>query len=98
MPTDQRRRDEIAAAVAAYDSANPSAPLPRHAARLLAIMFPAEDVCQQSLDELTAEGFDRRAVPRLLRGLVEAGFLSKERPSGRIPTIHTLHLPPRRQP
>ena len=35
MPIDQRRRDEIAAAVDAYDSANPLSPLPRNAAPLL---------------------------------------------------------------
>jgi hypothetical protein len=39
MPTDLRRRDDIIAAVAAYDSANPKAPLPRNAARLLVVMF-----------------------------------------------------------
>ena len=43
MPTDLRRRDEIAAAVAAYGSANPSAPLPRTAARLLTVMFPSDE-------------------------------------------------------
>ena len=41
MPVDPRRRDNIVAAVAAHDSANPSAPLPRNAARLLAAMFPS---------------------------------------------------------
>ena len=60
MPTDLRRRDEIAAAVAAYDSANPSAPLPRNAARLLAAMFPAEDVCQRSLEAIAAKGSAER--------------------------------------
>ena len=43
MPIDPRRRDEIVAAVAAYDSANPLSPLPRNAALLLAAMFPIED-------------------------------------------------------
>ena len=32
MPTDLRRRDDIAAAVAAYDRDHPDAQLPRHAA------------------------------------------------------------------
>ena len=59
MPIDQRRRDDIAAAVAAYDRANPKARLPRSAARLLAVMFPSEDVCHRSLDAIAAEGFDR---------------------------------------
>ena len=56
MPIDQRRRDEIAAAVAAYDSADPEARLPRSTVPLLAAMFPIEDVCQHSLQDLAAEG------------------------------------------
>ena len=63
MPTDLRRRDDIAAAVAAYDGANPNAPLPRNAARLLAVMFPSEDVCQQSPEAIVAEGFGRSQPP-----------------------------------
>ena len=39
MPIDLRRRDDIAAAVAAYDRDHPDAPLPRNAGRLLAVMF-----------------------------------------------------------
>ena len=39
MPIDLRRRDDIAAAVDAYNRTHPTAPLPRNAARLLAIMF-----------------------------------------------------------
>jgi hypothetical protein len=93
MPIDQRRRDAIAAAVVAYDSANPTVPLPRRAARLLAVMFPAEDVCQRSLDDLARAGFDRRGVLRLLRRLLEAGFLSKQLGQGRNPNIYRLHLP-----
>ena len=60
MPIDPRRRDDIAAAVAAYDRDHPDAPLPRNAARLLAVMFPSEDVCQRSLEAIAAEGFSRR--------------------------------------
>ena len=82
MPTDLRRRDDIAAAVAAYDGANPMAPLPRNAARLLAVMFPSEDVCQRSLEAIAAEGFDRKSLPATLRRLVEAGFLSRQPGSG----------------
>ena len=52
MPIDRRRRDDIAAAVAAYDRANPNAPLPRNAARLLAVMFATEDVCQRSQEAI----------------------------------------------
>ncbi len=94
MPIDVRRRDDIAAAVAAHNSAHPEAPLPRNAARLLAAMFPAaEDVCQRSLDDLAAEGLDRRSVSRLLHALVEAGLLSKEQGPDRAPNTYWLHLP-----
>ena len=95
MPVDQRRRDEIAAAVAAYDSANP--PLPRMAARLLAAMFSteSEDVCQRSLDDIaTTGGLNRKSLTGTLRRLVEAGFLSRTPGSGVVPTTYRLHLPP----
>jgi hypothetical protein len=95
MPINERRRDDIAAAVAAYDSANPKARLPGKAARLLAVMFPAGDVCQRSLNDLARAGFDRREVSRL-RHLLEAGFLSKQPGSGREPNSYRLHLPPGR--
>jgi hypothetical protein len=52
MPINPRRRDEIVAAVAAYDRANPKARLPRTAALILAAMFPSEDVCQKSQDDI----------------------------------------------
>ena len=94
MPTDPRRRDEIAVAVAAYDSANPKARLPRTAARLLAAMFPSEDVCQRSQDDIAAEGFNRDSMPAVLRRLEKAGFLSRQRRSGPVPNRFTLHLPP----
>jgi hypothetical protein len=92
MPTDLRRRDDIATAVAAYDSANPSAPLPRNAARLLAVMFPSEDVCQRSLEAIATEGFSRDRLPAVLRRFVEAGFLSRHRVA-RAPDTYRLHLP-----
>ena len=93
MPIDPRRRDDIAAAVAAYDSANPKARLPRSAARLLAVMFPSEDVCHRSLDAIAAEGFDRARLPAILRRLVEAGFLSRREGSGAVAHAYRLHLP-----
>lgn len=91
---------EIEAAIAAHNAtAGPGLLLPPAAGRLLAVMFPrGASVCQRSLDALAAEGFDKRAVSRLLRALVEGGFLSKEPQSGRIANIYHLHLPPRRQP
>jgi hypothetical protein len=90
MPIDPRRRDDIVAAVAAYDRAN----LPRNTARLLAAMFASDDVCQRSLEDIAAEGFARSRLPVLLRCLVEVGLLSRERGSARAPDTYRLHLPP----
>jgi hypothetical protein len=92
MPIDQRRRDDIATAVAAYDSAHPDARLPRNAVRLLTVMFPSEDVCQRSLDAIAAEGFSRKRLPAGLKRLVAAGFLSRHRVAG-VPDTYRLHLP-----
>ena len=93
MPIDPRRRDDIVAAVAAYDSANPSAPLPRTAARLLTVMFPSDDVCQRSQEAIAAEGFSRNGLSAALRHLLEAGFVSKQRGSACIPDTYRLLLP-----
>jgi hypothetical protein len=94
MPVVAARREAIAAAVDAYNRAHPESPLPRPAARLLATMFPSDDVCQRSLDDLAGEGFDRkRALPATLRRLVEVGFLSRHQTSTRQPLIYRLHLP-----
>jgi hypothetical protein len=99
MPNDQRRRDAIAAAIAAHNDTDPEELLPPSATRLLTAMFPRGDVCQRSLNDLARAGFDRRGVSRLLRALVEAGFLSKDRRHGRrAPNVYRLHLPPQRQP
>jgi hypothetical protein len=84
----------IEAAIAAHNSADRESLLPPAATLLLAVMFRRGSVCQRSLDDLATEGFDRARLPRLLRGLVEAGFLSKDRPSGHGPNTYTLHLPP----
>ena len=92
MPTDPCRRDEIAAAVAAYDRDHPDAPLPRNAGRLLATMFSSEDVCHRSLEDIVAEGFSRNRLPATLRRLEEAELLSRERGSARIPDTYRLHL------
>jgi hypothetical protein len=94
------RRTEIEAAIATHNASDREPHLPPSAARLLAVMFRRSDVCQRSLNDLEAEGFDRRALPRLLRALVEAGFLSKETPSrpGHVPNTYRLHLPPQAQP
>jgi len=94
MPIDPRRRDGLVAAVAAHDRANPETRLPRNAARLLAVMFASEDVCQRSLEDIAAEGFARNRLSVLLRRLVEVGLLSLERGSAREPNTYRLHLPP----
>ena len=95
MPIDPRRRDDIVAAVAAYDSANPSAPLPRNAARLLAVMFASEDVCQRSLEDIAAEGFGRSRLPGAVaapgRGWIPVAGSAG---SARVPDTYRLHLPP----
>jgi hypothetical protein len=85
------RRDEIEAAVAAYDQANPRAPLGPIAARLLITMFPRRDVCQRSLEDLAADGFSRPSLPTLLQRLVFAGLLMRDRMAG-APHVYHLHL------
>jgi hypothetical protein len=97
MPIRQRRRDEIAAVVAAYDSANPLSPLPRNTVQLLAAMFPIEDVCQRSLDDIATAGFNRKNLSAPLRHLGAAGFLSRTPGSGVVPATYRLHLPQRVQ-
>jgi hypothetical protein len=59
-------------------------------------MFPQDDVCQRTVVSLAAEGFDQETARRLLRGLIGAGFVSKEHP-GRgqgIISTYRLHVPP----
>ena len=96
MPIDLRRRDEIAAAVAAYDRDHPDAPLPRNAGRLLAVMFRSEDVCHRSLDAIAAEGFNRNDLPATLRRLV-GGRAPVQATGFRrcVPDTYRLHLPAR---
>ena len=89
------RRTAIEAAIAAHNSSDREPLLPPAAALLLAVMFRRGSVCQRSLDDLAKEGFDRRDLSKLLRALVEAGFLSKDRTPGRgALNAYTLHLLP----
>jgi hypothetical protein len=83
------RRDAINAAVEAHNRTHPAAPLPRPAARLLAVMFPTEDVCCVSQETLRAEGFGK-TLPRVLRALVEAGFMSRQAGATRVPDTYWL--------
>jgi hypothetical protein len=62
------RRETVFAAVEAYNRTHPAAPLPRPAARLLAVMFATEDVCSLSQQALVGEGFG--TLPGVLRALV----------------------------
>jgi hypothetical protein len=90
------RRTEIEAAFAAYNRIDrETATLPPSALRLLTVMFPRSDACERSVASLAQEGFDVRTLRRLLRALMEAGFLSKDRGhTRRTPNIYRLHLPP----
>ena len=90
------RRTEIEAAIAAHNSADRETLLPPDAARLLRAMFPRGSVCQRRLEDLVAEGFDKKTLPRLLRSLIDAGFLTKESTRG-FASTYRLHLPPVRQ-
>jgi hypothetical protein len=73
------RRRDIEAAIAARNAADPEALLPPEAGRLLAVMFRRSSVCQRSLDDLAAEGFNRSVLRRLLPVLVEAGSSRRSR-------------------
>ena len=99
MPIDPRRRDDIAAAVAAHNTTiQARRGLPPEAARLLAVMFPKDDVCRRTVGSFAAEGFDHASARRLLLALLIAGFVSKAHPGERGLTItYRLHLPPRQQ-
>ena len=90
------RRDEIIAAVVAHNRANPQAPLDGTAARLLLVVFPVEDVCQRSLKDIAASGFNRPSLPTLLQRLFFAGLLTRHQMAG-APDVYRLHLS-RRQP
>jgi hypothetical protein len=88
---DPRRREEIAAAVEAWNQDHPTARLPRRAAQLLAVMFAEADVCQLSHQDLAARGFGG-ALPKTLRALVAAGFMSRQAGAGSVPDTYRLQL------
>ena len=77
------RRDAVSAAVEVYNRTHPAAPLPRPAARLLAVMFATGDVCSLSQQALVAEGFGK-TLPAVLRALVEAGLVSRQAGTSRV--------------
>jgi hypothetical protein len=91
------RRDEITAAVEAYNQANPTARLPRSAARLLGVMFAEADVCRLSQQDLMARGFGGTLF-KVLHALVDAGFMTKQAGAARFPDTYRLNSPMGRQP
>ena len=91
------RKRDIEAAIAAYNDTDEGLLLlPSDAARLLAVMFPRRSICQGRFEDLVAAGIDRGTLRKLLRGLVDAGFLSTTGEQGMPPT-YRLHLPPVRR-
>jgi hypothetical protein len=83
------RREAFFIAVETYNRTHRGPPLPRPAARLLAVMFAAEDVCCLSQQELFSRGFGD-TLPKVLRALVEAGFMSKQAGTSRVPDTYRL--------
>ena len=55
----------------------------------MAVMFATEDVCCVSQETLKAEGFGD-TLPKVLRALVEAGFVSRQAGTSRIPDTYRL--------
>ena len=98
MPIEPHHREEIAAALGAYNATGRRQLLMADVIRLLTVMFADADICQRNLDSLAAEGFSRGNLARLLRLLVVTGLVSKTRGVSRTPNTYQLHLPPRRQP
>jgi hypothetical protein len=89
------RIEDIKAAIAAYNSAGGDdrrTLLPSDAAHLLVAMFPLDDVYQGRVVDLRKGEFDENTARHLLRTLVDARFLLKERRRG-VPNIYRLTLP-----
>jgi hypothetical protein len=72
------RRDALVAAVAVHNRSHQ--PLPHSTVRLLEAMFISDDVCQQSLETLAdAAGLSRKSVQTVLRALLAAGVIAREK-------------------
>jgi hypothetical protein len=97
-PPDRPRRDDIDAAVAAYNRTTGELLLSLDAVRLLTTMFRGDDLCQRSLRSFRAEGINENTIRRLLPVLIAAGFVSKESAGRGVLSTYRLHLPLRRQP
>jgi hypothetical protein len=98
LSIDPHRRDEVAAAISAYNATGRKPLLADDAIRLLTAMFANTDVCRRNRESLAAEGFSRGTLDLLLQVLIETGFVSKERGVGRAPNTYRLLQPQRRQP
>jgi hypothetical protein len=87
------RRDDIVAAVAAYNRSHK--PLPHSAVRLIETMFAGGDVCQLSLEALEdVTGLSRKSIQTVLRSLLAAGAIAKEDTgAGRHANRYRLLLP-----
>ena len=66
MPIDPRRRDAIAAAVAAYNVARRGPPLPPAATNLLTGLFASKELAARADPQLVLEGW--RTVRRTIAG------------------------------
>jgi hypothetical protein len=55
-------------------------------------MFADQDVCSLSQQALVAEGFGK-TLPGVLRALVEAGFVSRQAGTSRVPDTYRLLAP-----
>ena len=69
------------------------------AIRLLTVMFADADVCRRNQESLrAAAAVGRETLVELLRVLIEAGLVSKERGTSRVPNTYRLLPALRRQP
>ena len=93
------RREAVFVAVETYNRAHPEARLPRPAARLLAVMFAAEDVCCVSQQELMAEGFGDTLPGCCVPWLRQASCQSRRAPRvSRTPTACCFRWRPGHEP
>jgi hypothetical protein len=90
------RREEIEAAIETHNGQDQERLLllPPDAVRPLTLMFPRDTVYRRSVTSLQAEGFTKRALARLLKRLIDTGFLSKEPGQAGVVTTYRLHLAP----
>jgi hypothetical protein len=86
------RRNTIAAAGEPCNRTHSTARPPRPAVHPPAVMFATEDVCCISQEALKTHRFGK-ALRRVLRAMVEAGFVSRQVGASRIPDTYRLQAP-----